>query len=77
MQAASAAAAWTFFFRLINFADSQTSQTHKLLRLTNPRLRAPLPAYAGGLFVADTHQKQMSAAQPLVFGLLSQQTHMA
>jgi hypothetical protein len=29
------------------------------------------------LFVADTHQKQMSAAQPLVFGLLSQQTHMA
>ena len=53
MQAASAAAAWTFFFRLINFADSQTSQTHKLLRLTNPRLRAPLPAYAGGLFVAD------------------------
>ena len=61
MQAASAAAAWTFFFRLINFAD----------------LRAPLPAYAGGLFVADTHQKQMSAAQPLVFGLLSQQTHMA
>lgn len=24
MQAASAAAAWTLFFRLINFADSQT-----------------------------------------------------
>ena len=27
MQAASAAAAWTFFFRLINFADSQTSDS--------------------------------------------------
>ena len=52
--------AWALFCRFINFADSQTSQTHK-----------------PGLFVADTHQKQMSAAQPLVFGLLSQQTHMA
>lgn len=70
MQAASTAAAWTFFqtykfCRLTNFSDSQT-RAYALHCLLTQAVCSLL-----------TRTKTMSAAQPLVFGLLSQQTHMA